>query len=349
MNLAEIDLIVRSASLALLVLLLFTLIRDHRHTLPGRLAVALALGVCSYLIVESPANQPSINIVNFLLFAAEVSIYGVFWVFARTWFNDETRIGWRSWSLIALSIALSLVNWAILQTGGYVYWPTDFPTRVIWLVFALSGLWIAWKSRKNDLIETRRKLRLVFIWVVGSAVTGATLVFYLSNLLLDKPDRYPVVLIVNLSILGILYILILSMFRSSPEDLFAAPVNKHVKPISDGVSEELAMHIETYMTAERAYRDEKFTIARLAADLHEQEYRVRRTINGHLGYRNFPSFLNHYRLAEVKQALADPEQKEVPILTIALDAGFGSLAPFNRAFREREGKTPTQYRKSKVG
>ena len=30
--------------------------------------------------------------------------------------------------------------------------------------------------------------------------------------------------------------------------------------------------------------------------------------------------------------------------TIALDAGFGSLGPFNRAFREAEGMTPSEYR-----
>ena len=50
--------------------------------------------------------------------------------------------------------------------------------------------------------------------------------------------------------------------------------------------------------------------------------------------------------AEVKAALTDPSQKDVPILTIALDAGFGSLGPFNRAFREAEGMTPSEYRSS---
>ena len=71
---------------------------------------------------------------------------------------------------------------------------------------------------------------------------------------------------------------------------------------------------------------------------------MRGLINGQLGQRNFAAFLNGYRLEEVKAALVDPEQRQVPILTIALDAGFGSLGPFNRAFREVEGMTPTEYR-----
>jgi AraC-like DNA-binding protein len=39
----------------------------------------------------------------------------------------------------------------------------------------------------------------------------------------------------------------------------------------------------------------------------------------------------------------------VPILTIALDAGFQSLGPFNRAFKSATGETPSKYRRRKLG
>ena len=44
-------------------------------------------------------------------------------------------------------------------------------------------------------------------------------------------------------------------------------------------------------------------------------------------------------------ALADRSQAEVPIVTIALDAGFQSLGPFNRAFKAHAGMTPTDFRR----
>ena len=99
------------------------------------------------------------------------------------------------------------------------------------------------------------------------------------------------------------------------------------------------------MTVERAYRQDGLTIAALGQKLGLPEHRLRRLINQGLGYRNFNSFLNHYRIAEVKAALADPGQAEVAILTIALDAGFSSLGPFNRAFKAETGLTPTDYRR----
>ena len=55
--------------------------------------------------------------------------------------------------------------------------------------------------------------------------------------------------------------------------------------------------------------------------------------------------MNGYRLAEAEAALSDPAQAAVSILTIALDAGFGSIGPFNRAFKAETGVTPSEYRR----
>ena len=85
--------------------------------------------------------------------------------------------------------------------------------------------------------------------------------------------------------------------------------------------------------------------ARWRAKLAIPEYRLRRLINQQLGYRNFNVFLNNHRIEEAKAALADPTQAEVPVITIAMDAGFQSLGPFNRAFKATTGVTPTEYRR----
>jgi AraC-like DNA-binding protein len=99
----------------------------------------------------------------------------------------------------------------------------------------------------------------------------------------------------------------------------------------------------------KAYREDALSIASLSQSLDVQEYRLRRLINRQLGHRNFSAFVNGYRLTEVTTALADRDQAEVPILTIALDAGFGSIGPFNRAFKAHTGLTPTEYRRAHLG
>jgi AraC-like DNA-binding protein len=111
----------------------------------------------------------------------------------------------------------------------------------------------------------------------------------------------------------------------------------------------LLEQLRKLMVEGKAYRDDGLSITSLSQTLGVQEYRLRRLINGQLGHRNFSAFVNGYRLAEAEAALADPGQAEVPILTIALDAGFGSIGPFNRAFKAHTGLTPTEYRRARVG
>ena len=94
-----------------------------------------------------------------------------------------------------------------------------------------------------------------------------------------------------------------------------------------------------------AYRQMGLTLGQLAEQLQVPQYRLRQTINSGLGFRNFNDFLNSYRIAETARRLADSAQ-ELPVLTIAMDAGFHSLSSFNRAFKETQGVTPTAFRKA---
>lgn len=117
------------------------------------------------------------------------------------------------------------------------------------------------------------------------------------------------------------------------------------EPAPDPAEDRLAAALHRLMHEERHYRSEDLSIARLADHLGVPEYRLRRLINQRLGHRNFNAFINGYRLAEVRAALADPAQREVPVLTLALDAGFQSIGPFNRAFKALTGLTPTEFRR----
>ena len=49
-------------------------------------------------------------------------------------------------------------------------------------------------------------------------------------------------------------------------------------------------------------------------------------------------------IEEAKRRLADPKMAREQIVSHAFSLGYASLAPFNRAFRERVGISPTEYR-----
>lgn len=104
--------------------------------------------------------------------------------------------------------------------------------------------------------------------------------------------------------------------------------------------------LDCLMKTEEIWREEGLTIASLATRVSIPEHQLRRLINDRLGYRNFPSFINAHRVAAAKHRLADPNESRVSVSTIAFDLGFASLGPFNRAFKEETGVSPTEWRKS---
>lgn len=84
-------------------------------------------------------------------------------------------------------------------------------------------------------------------------------------------------------------------------------------------------------------------IGEVAARMGQPEYKVSQCISTVLCFPNFNRLINHHRIERAKRLLADPDQA-LPILQVAFECGFGSVGPFNRAFREQAGVTPREFR-----
>jgi AraC-like DNA-binding protein len=338
------DLMARGGSIALLSLWSWILWRDQWVALSARVAVAMNVTIISYLLSYHVWSLAPFS--PFALFVNWASVLAapLFWLFAYVWFSDAKRISLRAWILLASFSGLALVQTVAIAITGH-------GNPLIWLAvrfgmvgFASAGLWAAWRERDNDLVEVRRRFRSKLIWIIG--------LFVIWISLMEIPGQGGIWTIGVRAMTELAMVIVAgnasaAMYRFGQSDMFAplSPAKTVVPSSQIAVPDHnLAARLQEFMQTEYAWRDESLSITKLAAHLHAQEYLLRKAINGAMGHRNFAAFLNGYRLAEVKAALADAGQREVPIITIALDAGFGSLGPFNRAFREAEGMTPSEYR-----
>lgn len=340
-----IDSLARGAILGLLAVWSWMLLRDHRDSLAARLAILMNVTIACHVLTTLPESGFPDSI-DWIFELGSVTVPAAFWLFARAWFNDERQIGWLSWASIPWSIALVSVILLTESQRGPLFQVAAVLMRISMFAFALAGLWAAWRGRAEDLVESRRRFRLSLVVGAGAfvVITNVIEVLVFRGLLGAEWRSF-----VEVGIAVLTFGFCAAMFGLRQPDLLGVPqrVASRAVPNLDPY-DPLADRLTALMASERPYRDEGLTIAALAARLGEQEYRLRRLINRSLGYRNFAQFLNGYRLAEVREALADPAQREVPILTIALDAGFGSLGPFNRAFREAEGMTPSEFRAARL-
>lgn len=347
MSLAAVELALRAATVGLLLVLAAALVRDFRHSTAGRLAVALALGSAVHAAVCAIGAPAAISAWHAPLIALSTGNVVVFWLFCRALFDDAFAL--RAWhGLVWLVVAMfSFANCLWLVPAGYAHFSIA-AINLIALGFILLAVAQTVSSWSADLVEGRRRLR-VFIVSASALYGGLNAVLQLLSL---QGEAAEIANVVNISLLAaIVATITVAMMQVTARDLFAAPEQAAAaaapSPL-ESADQKLIDALMRLMADERIYRHDNITIGTLATKLSIPEYRLRRLINQRLGYRNFNVFLNEHRIAEAKAALADPMQAEVPVITIAMDAGFQSLGPFNRAFKATTGVTPSEYRKLKA-
>ena len=210
--------------------------------------------------------------------------------------------------------------------------------RALSLFFIVLAIVEAQSGKRSDLDEGRIRLRKHFTYFIGLVV----LITILSELGLSKEEQELPRLVQRSAIL-VINTLFITWNVSIKSHLFdARKKNTEVK------HPDLIEKVQHKMLNQELYKQEKLTIGQLAEELNEQEYRVRKVINQEMGYRNFIDFTNSYRIKEASSLLTDKTQSNLTVLEIAYKTGFNSIGPFNRAFKQATGLTPTDFRKKNL-
>lgn len=340
------EMALRGGAATTFLLLSLILLRDGGDRTLGRLGALFCISTGWWALNTQPfagwSYQYALPLV--VVFFGKTA---AFWLFARALFEDGFRMRPLDWAVWGGMVTLGGV-WVMAAKLGLPTAPVRIPHQLAQILLAGSAAWIAWKGRGADLVEPRRRARFAFVVLSSLCMIGVTL-SYLA------PGRAPPLVtdlnVVRMFVMAAGMALLVSGLRS--KEMFAAArevigpaaaASRSVVVCTDPAEARLLTRLRRLMEEERAYREEGLTIGALASRAGAPEYALRRLINGRLGYRNFNAYLNGWRLAEAKAALLDPAQADVPISTIALDAGFNSLGPFNRAFKAAEGKTPSEFR-----
>lgn len=337
------DFALRGGAATTFMVLAVILLRDGGNRTLARLGALFAVSTGWWALNTQPFASWSYQ----WAFPLVVLSYGktaAFWLFTRALFEDGFRMNRLDWAIWGGMVALGGV-WVFRARLGLPTNLFQMPHQLAQIALASAAIWVAWKGRRNDLIETRRRARSVFVLLSALFMIGITT----SYLAPGRPPAFVTDLnVARMFVMAIGLALLVSGLQS--QEMFGAPgltsEREDGKSVicADPAEARLLNRLRFLMEEDRVYRMEGLTIGSLASRIGAPEYTLRRLINQRLGYRNFSAYLNGYRLADVRAALVDPTQRAVPISTIALDAGFRSLGPFNRAFKVAEGMTPTEFR-----
>jgi len=328
-------------SLGCLALIFVIVARDFWQHSVAKAFLAMLLSGSAFLI--RPQLDPKYE---WLAGDIMTMLPALFWLVCQLAFTRRPKI--RSiWALLAIysfvAPAVTRSFGANVESAGDAYfWGWYIPRYCEYLVI-LNGLWAIVAHWKDDLIESRRKFRAIFLATLG--VTGLWVTISLNT------GNGGALLLVIVALCSLIVGTLLLKGREGM--VLGTQINDDI-PVQDVVnlvaeqqdeSRQYAIKLKQVMSDDKFYRTEKLTLGMLAKEIDLPEYKTRVLINQTFNYRNFNDYVNQLRIEEARERLIS--EPNTPIQNIALDVGYRTLSSFNRAFKEITDQTPTVFRQAK--
>jgi AraC-like DNA-binding protein len=342
---------------------------------PGaRLALIAFVGsVFAYLFCQRPVVLLALpRPLAYALLLGCVGGAGWLWLAARALFNDAFCWSWPVRLALLALLGLGLAaNVPYFPEGDGPFRRFEADSAVVWLGrlhasamlgFSAAALWEVARGWRDDLVASRRFTRRWVALGIG-LYSGLALVVELAVQGREVGPWLPTLHVLGIGTIALALAVFMArhslaavlgsdgptdtppettLLPDAPEPAEVADPSPAVShpPVPDKEARCLE-RLNQALVVDHVYRREGLTLADLAQTLGLAEAPLRSLINQRLGFRNFNDFLHHHRLQEAMDRLG---REDLPILSIALECGYGSIGPFNRAFKQRTGLTPTEFR-----
>lgn len=217
------------------------------------------------------------------------------------------------------------------------------------------------KDRFSFLSE-RNELNWLYVL---TAIFGVTYFLYFSlgtyNVLMKQgffdiaytSDVFLTILAFSVSYFGIKQPYLFKVIPEENEEFMALKKKNESKRkyknsnLTEEQKEEYVKHIFTFMDEERPFINPELTVQDLSKQLNISRHHLTELLNNDIG-KNFFTFINEYRVEEVKRRLLDTRFEHLTIVAIAFESGFNSKSTFNSIFKQNTGNTPSQWKTAEL-
>lgn len=317
---------------SVLIILIFRDFRQHKVALIFSLLLIAVLAFLLHPFTEVPFTKLTRDI--------QTAIPALFWLTCRFSFTDKDNVRSPFILLALFSFAMPAVFGFFTThqeaTGWVLLFGWEIPQLCEFILLG-GGFWDVLSNWRNDLIETRRRVRAA---VMG--IAGITILWVVTSLNFQLGGTLDRLLIVNMGLLFSCYFLL----EGKKGVLFGMIDKVNTVEIQAKIKTRQSLSNDMrkveQLIADGFHRTEKITLKDVAKALQMPEYKCRELINQELGYRNFNEFINELRIADACDLLL--EDLTTPVSNIALDIGYRTLSSFNRAFKDIKDQSPTQFR-----
>ena len=331
-----IDLFFRFATVGFLGLLIVFLVYKHERFPAAK--VALTICIIGYILLTGPIeNNHYGGLRHVLLLLTDLTPFVSLWFICDQLNNNFKLSEVSKWILTPLMLwILGLVYFFLVLGGRGILHDLNHGLGIVVL---LTVIYLCLSEYFDDLDNQRRNTRLLLVAFCSFYMTGLVSIEFVYQSIRDTWQ---------FSLFNAIIVFALGGFIAKNIMFNTKSMGIKNKLTSDKIKLEAFDQVQlsalTDLMNKEAFLQSELSIGKLAEQLTVPTHHLRQLINQQLGFSNFSQYLNSYRIPWVCEQLKDTSKKHLPILTLALEAGFGSIAPFNRAFKAQMGQTPKQYR-----
>ncbi len=308
------------------------------------IALFLLSLACGAIIHTAQGIAPPV-MVRAVLLPVSSAVIVLLWIATRSFFDDEFRFGLIDGIILVLWFTLSSFSYpALITNTSYTWtWP-GISREVLSYGLVIHIVFVVLSGSAPDLVESRRRARagftfcILFIYLfnkAGETIYGvAGLPIWFTAILYGL-----ITVLLSRALLALIRLDTQTLGSGNPAVNTALPAPA-VSPEQQRLIDRLTEIIED----ECAYLEPELSVRALASRIGIPEHRLRALINQSMGFRNFRSYLNGYRIKHSVSLLTANTGENVSIADIAMRSGFGSLATFNRLFKSSTGVSPREMK-----
>jgi AraC-like DNA-binding protein len=338
------ELFFRFTTMGMLIVLGILVVKRNER-FKAILLVSLILCLWAYILLTAPFPEDFFGKLRGPLLLFTETMPYLIWCLAMMSLCDNFNP--QQWPTLLKVALVSLFIWFGyffgLKQGAGIFHQINHGIEVLLMLHIVL---IALLELKDDVVNSRRMLRMLLIIYIGLH-TLMLVILELTDVTFRGTYQFG---LLN-AVLICFTILTFALFnlKNTINNLQSKTVMGNSKELQEE-NKVLPPHYQKASDKLKKLMDEGYytqidlTVQSLASVISLPEHQLRELINKHLRFRNFSTFLNSYRIPAACEALKDTQQNRKPILTLALELGYGSIGPFNRAFKIQLGQTPSEFR-----
>lgn len=179
------NLLLRGGTILLLILMAALLLRDYPRSVAARLGAGFMFGVGAFTLNSVPGFAAQTGWWQAPLIVLNSGNMFVFWLFTRALLDDGFVLRPRHLAVWSLFAEVGLLNFFVfVPQNHWAAAPTGMALTLATVVLAAVSVLQSIASWRGDLVEGRRRLRMVIVVAAGYSVLMTLLALMSENVLL---------------------------------------------------------------------------------------------------------------------------------------------------------------------